>query len=252
MHALRAHLFIAALATASPVAAPAQPSPSPRETHHAVWLVYAGDHPLARRVGGVFDTHVRLMQDDPHQRQVLLRPGVSFRLTDRVRLASGYATMITRDESGDPLVPRRPEHRFWVLAQLAHDVGPMSMSHRYRHEHRWLPGVSVNEAGARVGETWVTAQRARYNVRAAVPLRMLAGREVTASLSEEVFASFGGYAGDIAVDQNRAGVALGVRLARTLRVEGGYMLQSSAGDDGRMTERNHVMQIGISSTAAAR
>ena len=231
----------------------AQATPAPESSRHSVWMVYGGDHAVSRRFGVVFDSHIRLTTDADRQRQLLLRPGVSFSVSDRVKLSGGYTLMGARDDANDPLTPRRSEHRAWVSAQLAHDDGPFGVAHRVRAEHRWLPGMRIDDAGTPIGETYVTAERIRYGVRASVPL---AGRgsahALTASVSEELFASFGGYAGDMAVDQNRAAVAIGVRLARALRLELGYMLQSSAGDDGRFTERNHVLQLTAISAARLR
>ena len=201
----------------------------------------------------VFDSHVRLTADGDKTRQLLLRPGLSFALTDRIKLSGGYTLMASRDDANDPLTPKRSEHRAWASAQLGHDVGHLGLAHRVRAEHRWLPGMRVDQSGAPAGETYVTAERLRYNVRATIPLAgTRAGRWLTASVSEEVFASFGGYAGDVAVDQNRAAISLGVRVGRALRMDVGYMLQSSADDDGRFTERNHVLQLTAVSTARLR
>jgi hypothetical protein len=228
-------------------------TPPVESTHHSMWLVYGGDHPITRRVGLVFDSQLRLTQDGDHERQLLVRPGLSYALGHHVKLSTGYTLMASRDDANDPLTPTRPEHRAWLSAQLAHDLGPVSFAHRYRYEHRWLPGIRVDDTGAPVGETRVTAERLRYSVKASVPLTSMAGSHALYfSASDEVFASFGGYAGDIAFDQNRASMGLGVRMSPTLRIEAGYMLQSSADDEGRFTERNHTLQIGAISTAAFR
>jgi hypothetical protein len=242
---------LAALVIATPVIAQ---SPSAAEpARHSVWMVYGGDHSVSNRIGVVFDSHLRLTADGDRTRQLLLRPGVSLALTDRVKVSGGYTLMAARDDANDPLTPKRSEHRAWASAQLAHDLGHLGLAHRVRAEHRWLPGVRVDQAGAPAGETYVTAERLRYNLRATIPLAgTAAARWLTASVSEEVFASFGGYAGDMAVDQNRAAVSIGVRLGRALRMDVGYMLQSSADDDGRFTERNHVLQLTAISTARLR
>lgn len=246
-----AALVACSVATVAPLGAQNVQGAEP--ARHSVWLVYGGDHALSSRVGLVFDSHARLTADGDRQRQLLVRPGVSFTATRHLKLSAGYTLMASRDEANDPLTPTRPEHRAWVSAQAAHALGPVSFAHRYRAEHRWLPGVRVDDAGAPLGETFVTAERMRYSVRATVPLSAHARtRGLTASVSEELFASFGGYAGDVAFDQNRAAVALGVKVGRAVRMELGYMLQSSAGDDGRFTERNHVLQITAISTARLR
>ena len=222
-------------------------------THHSIWVVYGGDHPISSRTGLVFDAQLRLTEDGDRLRQLLVRPGISFALSPRLRLSGGYALMGSRDDANDALTPRRPEHRIWAGALVSHDVGPVTVSHRVKLEHRWLSGVRVDSAGAAMGEVWVHAERARYQVRAAIPLTRGAGRhDVYVAGSDEMFASFGGYAGSMAFDQNRASLALGVRASPGVRVELGYMLQSSAGDDGRFTERNHTVQLNVVSSARIR
>jgi len=238
------------LAVSAPLAA--QVTTPTEAARHSIWIVYGGDHAVSRRAGLVFDSQLRLTQDADHQRQLLIRPGASYALNSRVKLSAGYALMVARDDGGDPLSPRQPEHRAWFSAQLAHELGPVAFAHRYRAEHRWLPGVEIDDAGARLGETYVTAERMRYGLRASIPLAPGArGRDMYLAASDEVFASFGGYAGDVAVDQNRAAVALGFRASTSLRLEVGYMLQSS-GADGRLDEQNHTLQIAAFSTARLR
>ena len=222
-------------------------------THHSIWLVYGGDHPISSRTGFVFDAQLRLTEDGDRLRQLLLRPGISFAATTHLKLSAGYALMGARDDANDPLTPRRPEHRLWAGAQLSHDVGPVAVSQRAKIEHRWLSGVRVDDAGNPLGEVWVHAERARYQLRAALPVTRASRRhDIYVAASDEVFASFGGYAGDMAVDQNRASVGVGVRAAPTVRVELGYMLQSSADDGGRFTERNHTVQLTVLSSGRIR
>lgn len=220
---------------------------------HSVWVGYSGDHAVSNRLGIVFDAQVRLVQNFDHERRIFVRPGVAFALTEHVKLTAGYAVSGSHIEVGDPLESRRPEHRLWASAQLSHQAGRVSLAHRYRLEHRWLSGVSVDDAGTPIGETWVTAERMRYSLRAAIPLTRSGRRhDLYAAASDEVFASFGGYAGNLAVDQNRAALVLGIRASRSTRLEMGYLLQSSADDGGRFTERNHAVQIAVVSTAALR
>jgi hypothetical protein len=231
----------------------AQSAPGGELTEHSIWFVYAGDHPISKRAGFVFDAQLRLTEDGDHLRQLLVRPGVSFAASAHLKFSAGYALMGARDDGNDPFLPRRPEHRLWAGALFGHDVGPVAVSHRARLEHRWLSGVRVDDAGNAAGEVWVHAERARYQLRAAVPLTRGARRhDVYVAGSDEMFASFGGYAGAMAFDQNRASLALGVRAAPAVRLELGYMLQSSAGDDGRFTEQNHTLQLTVVSSARLR
>lgn len=248
----RQHLILAAVGVVAALSTLDAQSATAPEARHSIWLVYGGDHALSRRVGLVFDAQLRLTQDGDHQRQVLLRPGASFAVNEHLKLSAGYTVTAVRDDGTDPFSTRRPEHRAWVSAQIAHDLGPISLAHRYRAEHRSLPGVAVDDTGAPAGETRVTAERMRYSLRAIIPVAgQGAGGGVYVSLSDEVFASFGGYAGDLGVDQNRAAIGLGLRASSNLRLEMGYMLQAS-GSDGRLDERNHTLQIAVFSSAPLR
>jgi hypothetical protein len=240
----------ALLLTTAPLEA--QETASPASARQSIWLVYGGDHAVSRRLGLVFDAQLRMTQNATRERQVLLRPGASFVVSPALKLSAGYTVTSARDDGTDPFFTRRPEHRAWVSAQYGHALGPISLGHRYRAEHRWLPGVRVDDAGMPVGETRVTSERMRYSLRATVPLAARGrGRSMYLAASDEVFASFGGYAGDMAVDQNRVAVVLGMRASRTLRLEMGYMLQAS-GSGGRLDERNHTLQIAAVSTAPLR
>lgn len=250
MHPRRA-AAVAALTLTATMSAGAQGTSATASTRHSIWLAYGGDHPVSTRFGVVFDAQLRLTQDADHLRQILARPGVSLRIGEHVKLAAGYTVVGSHDDANDSLASHRPEHRAWASAALGHGVGSVTLSHRLRLEHRWLSGIRVDDAGTRLGETWVSAERARYSLRAAVPL---AGsrRGLYAVLGDEMFASFGGYAGDMTFDQNRLSFAIGARAGGATRLEAGYMLQFSADDTGRFTERNHTLVLTVSSTARIR
>src|SRR5688572_25301062 len=98
----------------------AQNTPAAEPARHSIWLVYGGDHPFSKRLGLVFDSQLRLTQDADHQRQLLVRPGVSFAATRHLKLSAGYTFMGHRVDGDDPLTPERPEHRAWLSAQFAH------------------------------------------------------------------------------------------------------------------------------------
>lgn len=244
---------VIALTLVASVPARAQNAVGSESTRHSIWLAYGGDHPVSARFGLVFDAQLRLTQDDSHQRQLLVRPGVSLGLGQHVKLAGGYTIVGSRDDANDPFTSHRPEHRAWASAALGHDVASVAVSHRLRLEHRWLSGVRVDDDGTRLGEAWVSAERVRYSLRAAVPLTGHGhALGLYASVGDEMFASFGGYAGDMAFDQNRLSLAIGTKAGRTTRFEVGYMLQSSADDAGRFSERNHTLQLTVLSTARLR
>ncbi|HEX6053072.1 MAG TPA: DUF2490 domain-containing protein, partial [Gemmatimonadaceae bacterium] len=161
---------VAAVLLAATASLEAQDTTSPASARQSIWLVYGGDHELTRRLGVVFDAQLRMTQNATHERQVLLRPGASFAVSPALKLSAGYTVTAARDDGTDPFFSRRPEHRAWLSAQYGHSLGPVSFGHRYRAEHRWLPGVRVDDAGMPAGEARVTSERMRYSLRATIPL----------------------------------------------------------------------------------
>ena len=102
----------ALLVTTAPLEA--QETASPASARQSIWLVYGGDHAIARRLGLVFDAQLRMTQNATRERQVLLRPGASFVVSPALKLSAGYTVTSARDDGTDPFFTRRPEHRAWM------------------------------------------------------------------------------------------------------------------------------------------
>jgi hypothetical protein len=163
-------------------------------------------------------------------------------LTNGVRVAAGYAGTDLHPYGKLPATFRTPEHRSFEQLSLAHAVARVQLTQRYRFEQRWTGRVA--SVGGDTGvQNWVRTNRARYFVRATIPLKgdTLDIGEWYVNVSNEVMLNWGANVQQNVLDQNRSQVTIGRRLGKGTRVEVGYLEQLFAKPNGRQLERNHTL-----------
>lgn len=243
-------VFSCAVTVTVTVTAQAQSPRTTVENRHA-WLVYLGDHALAPKSKSSLhlETQVRRGDLGADWQQLLLRGGLTRTLSTGVRATGGYAFVRTYRYGEAPVRAAFPEHRLWQQLSLAHRAGPVSVTHRYRLEQRWI-GIMSSVDPTQVAR-WRNSNRFRYMVRGSLPLSGGASRLGHTYLagSGELFTSFGGNVQLNVFDQSRLGAALGLQVTPTLRVEAGYLQQYILKPSGRDAERNHTVQISLLSAA---
>jgi hypothetical protein len=245
---VRLGLALAALAPA--VSASAQGAERTTADQAHAWLTYAGEHPLRRGSPTALhlEAQVRRSELGMEWQQLLLRAGVTRALGNGVRAGAGYGHVTTHSYGELPSAADFPEHRLWQQLSVAHGVGRAAMSHRYRLEQRWL-GVTGADAAAPERVTgWRYSNRARYLARGTLPLRREPGGGPYLFAANEVFVSFGENVQMNLLDQNRLLLGVGRPLSPVLRVELGYLNQYLVKANGREFERNHTVQINLSSS----
>ena len=240
----RAALLALALAPAPALAQAAGPRDVADNTN--AWFMYFGDHAVSGRWALHAEAQIRRAGGAAGLegwQQLLVRPGVIYTVLPNARVSAGYAYVDTWPYGDQPAAARFPEHRLWQQLQLGHATGRVAWQHRYRVEQRWV-ARPLDAAGAR-DRTY--SNRARYLVRATVPLRgrTLDAGEAYLSAYDEVFANWGRNVGRNVLDQNRLYGAVGWRAGATTRVEAGYLQQLVLKPNGTQMERNHTLQLGI-------
>jgi hypothetical protein len=198
------------------------------------WYVYAGDHPVSGRWGIHLEAQWRRHDVIVRPQQLLLRPGVNFRVNDRIALSAGYAYVTTHRYGDYPAAAPFPEHRLHQQATVRHGPASFEMQHRFRLEQRWIgqPGLP---------ERWRYQNRFRYMARAQVPIR---GPWYLA-VQDELFLNVRPLQGARVFDQNRAFAGIGRRLRWSTRVEFGYMQQTLLQRNGQVLEFNHTLHLGV-------
>lgn len=191
-----------------------------------------------------FDYDISVRESGPFDElaQVLWRGSIRRNLTPNLRVAFGYAGSDTHPYGDLPIAFRTPEHRIFEQVQLLQSVNRVQFTHRYRLEQRWQGRVAAVDGDTSV-QNWVRTNRARYLVRATVPMqgKTLDPGEFYFTVGDELFMNFGANVQQNVFDQNRLQAAIGRRLTPGLRLEVGYLDQLVEKSSGRQLERNHTI-----------
>lgn len=154
-----------------------------------------------------FDGHARFTDDASDLGVSIIRPGLGWRVSDRLDLWAGYARIVSRRDGA----PNIEENRIWQ--QATYPVAELfggALLGRTRLEQR------LRETGADTG--WRARQFLRWE-------RRFAGSPVSALVSNELFVNFNNadWGQRSGFDQNRVFAGGAWRPAPRLRFEGGYL-----------------------------
>ncbi len=154
-----------------------------------------------------FDGHARFTGDASDLGVSIIRPGLGWRVSDRLDVWAGYARVVARPEGA----PNVEENRIWQQATYPiADVLGGALSGRTRLEQR------LREAGEDTG--WRARQFLRWE-------RRFAGSPVSALVSNELFINFNDadWGQQSGFDQNRFFAGGAWRLSGRVRLESGYL-----------------------------
>jgi len=197
-----------------------------------VWTAVTAFGPVASdsRVLAWLDVHARFRESGEALDVTIFRPGVGWRMSDRLDLWVGYARVTTERPGPDVL-----EHRSWQQATypLANFWGG-ALAGRTRIEQRFRGG------GADTG--WRLRQLFRY-------ARPIDGAPLSLVLQNESFIGLNdtGSGQGAGFDQNRAFVGGAWHIQPRLRLEVGYLNHRLDGGPGR-DRTNHNLSIGAFAT----
>jgi hypothetical protein len=229
-------LALAALAT--PVYA--------QSDHNAhAWLMYFGDHPIAKSRWGVhLEGQWRRADVGLTWQQLLLRPGVNFQVTRNFSLTGGYGFINTYPYGEFPLAANTPEHRFFEQALVTKRIGNYNFANRFRLEQRHLGVLAEEPGGGYRVASYRYENRVRHQIRTTIPFAF-GDKKNYLALSNEIKFNFGKNVEKNVFDQNRAYVALGRDLGHQTRFEFGFLEQTLQRRGGLIFEHNHTLQFAI-------
>jgi Protein of unknown function (DUF2490) len=234
---VRFRVLVSCLCLASPAAAQ-------RETYTNVngWVAWFNDVELSSKWFIDSDFNVRRSGPYDEVSQYLWRASLRRNLTSNVRVALGYAGSDTHPYGDLPIAFRTPEHRIFEQLQLSHATGRTQWTHRYRLEQRWGGRMALEDGEPQV-QNWVRTNRARYLVRATVPLQgpTLDSNEWFVTIGDELYMNWGANIQQNVFDQNRIMGTVGRRIGSRVRLEVGYLEQLIERANGRQLERNHTL-----------
>lgn len=198
------------------------------------WLAWFNTVAFNERLGLISDVQLRSRDDWEGPRNLLVRPGLSWRVAPNHALMGGYAYIGTYNAGR----PDATEHRFWQQYVYSHRVARASVAQRFRLEQRLI---------GRPGAPDVYSDRLRWFTRAVIPLDGGGAfrRGGFMAVQNEVFLGLSGR-DDLngrVFDQNRAYVAFGWRDGNGRDYEIGYLNQWINTRGGDVI--NHIAQFAI-------
>lgn len=173
-----------------------------------------------------FDGHARFSEDASRLGVSIIRPGVGYKLSDRVSLWAGYARVVSRADGRANI----NENRIWQQATYTIASGDWGvLSGRTRLEQRFLNTGS--ETGHRV--------RQFFRWRKPVSERWTATvwNETFIALNDTDFGARSGF------DQNRLFLGMRWRAFNNVSLEGGYLLNNINGATNDPANSNFSISI---------
>lgn len=210
------------------------------------WVVYNGQHFITGKLGLHAEVQIRRNNGFNQWQQLLLRPGVFYKINKNLLATAGYAYVETYPYGDIPIAKVAfPEHRVWQQVQLTQPTGAVDIVNRLRLEERFFGDASVG--------TFTNVRyenRFRYMLRAAIPLTKNADKATRLYLPvyDEVFIAFGKNVKYNTFDQNRFGAGLGWDAGKLGKVEVGYLYQyvqqrNLTANLQQVVENNHSLSV---------
>ncbi|MEM7541090.1 MAG: DUF2490 domain-containing protein [Pseudomonadota bacterium] len=172
-----------------------------------------------------FDGHARLRDDGSELGVSIIRPGIGWKLTDRLALWQGYAR-VTGHRDG----PNIEEDRSWQ--QATYRIGKLlggTVSSRSRFEQRFR-GDTGDDTGLRFRQLF--GWNYRFND---TPYSLAFWNEIFVGINDTDWGQFSGF------DQNRAFFGIGRKLTAKSRVEIGYLNNHLDGGAGSSSTNNNIL-----------
>ena len=205
-----------------------------------VWLGYANQTWITPRLGTWLDVGLRWTGVMREWNTYLVRPGLNYRLSDKVTATAGYALFGQRVPNPDR-VPVRLEHRPWQQITWVQNAGKVQVTQRYRAEQRFIHRT----AGGELAKGYRFNHRLRYQLSGAVSLRDSTRKALVLTVSDEILMNAGKQVMYNYFDQNRVHASLGYQLTKTLNVQVGYMYAFSQLAAENQFLHGHVWRLSL-------
>lgn len=177
------------------------------------WLMLFGNEKMNDKFNIHYEVQYRDYEFLGDLNQLLLRTGIGYNLAENNNnVLLGYAYVHSRNYDADQNVKSVEEHRIFQQFITKQKFGRVSLNHRYRIEERFLePKMEV---------------RFRYQLSVNIPFNNTSLIKNTwyANIYDEIFIN----AKKDAYDRNRLYGGIGYVINDKMRVEAGYMNQSTA------------------------
>jgi len=215
-------------------------------TNTNAWFVFNADVALNERWGVLFDASARRSGPVDQAMANFVRGGLAYEVNDNVRVAAGANWSRSYAYGELPADYPVTERRVWQQAIVAHAIGRLDLSHRYRLEQRFRG--RRNDPDVDHIDHWERSGRFRYQLKGTLPLSGddIEPGEAYLSASNELFIGIGRNVQYNIFDQNRATFGVGYRLTRDWRTEVAFLEHVIFRGNGTEVERNHTFTFTLS------
>lgn len=188
-----------------------------------LWTPITLDVPVHRKIRGYFEVGPRIGDGVSRLNQLLIRPGLEFKVNDKFSFFTGYLWQTTYDSQV------LHEHRIWEQILLDKDIKRLSIINRTRLEQRFFSHLPD------------TGNRLRHMVK----LDYDFWKRLYLCTSNELFINLNSVRNgpQRGIDQNRFFVGIGVRALKQGRIEAGYQYQYVNRSDPFDDQANHAIII---------
>jgi hypothetical protein len=214
------------------------------------WLSYSGDFKFSEKWGLHLDGSWRKNDLFSKPQQSLIRIGVNYYINAQVFIAAGYCFVENAPYGTFPSKASFTENRFWEQIQIKSQLQRFEWVNRFRLEQRFSNSPILNSNNFYEEGPAIYTNRLRVLNRFSIPLKgkTIQDKSYYLSISNEILVSYGKNVAANTLDQNRISFAFGKIFPKIGRLELGYLLQSVYKPESFKVERNHTLQIGLSSS----
>jgi len=187
-----------------------------------VWLGYFNQTRFSNKFGMWTDLHLRTKDKFFEDlSQAIVRLGLTYYLTDDVKLTAGYAYVNHFPAENHENISQ-PEHRPWQQVQWHSRYPKLRLMQWFRLEERWRRKILNDEE---LADGYNFNFRIRYNILSQFPLNKKRFQPATFSLvlSNEVFVNFGKQIVNNYFDQNRFFAGFHYYVNKHDQLQFGYM-----------------------------
>ncbi|MFN4328797.1 MAG: DUF2490 domain-containing protein [Limnobacter sp.] len=202
------------------------PAAHANQEDNRLWSSLITEGQLGSTTRWFLEIQNRLRDDATKQDQLIVRPAVSYALTDRSTLWLGYAHVETRNNQGST-----SENRLWQQYQVTGKWDTLNWLSRTRLEQRDLQGQPDQ------------SHRLRQMIRFSHPVSQgsawsyLGWNELFINLNDT------NWAGGSGINQNRAFAGMLFKTSDKSRIEFGYLNQVVNVTTGRENQTNHIASV---------
>jgi hypothetical protein len=211
-----------------------------RLNEQQIWLGYFNQTRVTNKFGFWGDFHIRTKENFVDNfYQSIVRPGITYFITDSTRLTVGYAYVENYPAEGHASVTQ-PEHRFWQQVQWRTNYGKTRMMQWIRLEEKYKHKV-LNDST--LGDGYNFNYKIRYNFSYEIPFSQKRTNKVSFQINDEIHINFGKQIVYNYFDQNRFFVGLKLIFTQNSYIQCGYMNQFQQLASGNRYRNNNAIRL---------